>query len=143
MELLYNKVKVFVGKYELLILFIIVLIILLKWISFPFINIISIVVLLSISSMYMASGIGSIDKGGVLSKISGMASGVTIVGVLFSLLHWPNSIVMLLVGSLALIGVLIRASTLKLLKTEKFTQNKVVRLVVLIVLSGFFLFGIV
>jgi len=143
MELLSNKVKVFVGKYELLLLFIIGLIILLKWISFPLINTISIVVLLSISSMYMASGIGSTNKENVLSKISGMASGITVVGVLFSLLHWPNSIVMLLVGSLALIGVLIGSRALKLLKTEKFTQNKMIRLVVLIILAGFFLLDIV
>jgi len=116
-------VKVFVGKYELLLLFIIGLIILLKWISFPLINTISIVVLLSISSMYMASGIGSTNKENVLSKISG--------------------IVMLLVGSLALIGVLIGSRALKLLKTEKFTQNKMIRLVVLIILAGFFLLDIV
>ncbi len=111
--------------------------------SIPFIDMISIVVLLSIGAIYVLSVLNAEEgisvKYNFISKMSGIASALVLNGVLFSLLHWPNSIVSLSLGGISLIGVLFGGSVLKLFKTEHLPLNMMIRIVVLIILSGFFL----
>lgn len=142
---LFGKAKKIVNKNELFILFVVVLIVFLDWMSIQFSQILSILIMYIISLLYFASTL-NFEKGlsggqSAIFKISGIASAVVVIGILFALLEWPNSMLMLSVGVLGLVGSLIGAGVLNLLETKYFPQNKSIRIGVLIILSLVFLFA--
>ena len=146
MKTLCDKASRVVVKIELLLVFIIVLIVFLKWLSMPFINLIAIVVLLSIAFLYYGSVIngkdGLTEHQSVVYKLTGMSSGVIVQGVLFSLLRWPSSQMMLIIGCLSLIGLLLAIEFLKKIEYNLLTPNMKIRFTVLLFLGGLFLLGI-
>jgi hypothetical protein len=145
MKVLFDKANRLVVKNELVLVFILVSIVLLKWLSMPFINLISIVVLISIASLYYGAVIngkeGLTENQSVVYKLTGMSSGIIVIGILFSLLRWPNSQMMLIIGCLSLIGVLLAIEFLKKMEYNLLTPNMKVRFAVLLILGGFFLLG--
>lgn len=143
MKVLFDKANKLVVKNELVLVFIIVSIVLLKWLSMPFINLIAIVVLLSIAFLYYGAVIngkdGLTENQSVVYKLTGMSSGVIVQGILFSLLHWPSSQMMLIIGCLSLIGVLLAIEFIKKMEYNLLTPNLKIRFTVLLILDGFFL----
>jgi len=145
MKALCDKANKVVTKNELLLLFVIVLIVLLKWMSIPFINMIAIIVLLSISMLYymaVLNGKEELTKNQTsVYKLIGISSAVILTGILFSLLHWPNSQIMLIVGGLVLIGVLLVIRFFEKIEYNFLMPSMKIRFIVLFILGGFFLFG--
>ena len=146
-----NKINTIVQKYELIILLVVLLSIAMKLLTVPFFEQIFIPLLGIISTVYFFTSmavsenneITAIDK--FAQKIIGLASAMTLIGILFTIQKWPNYELMILVGSIslsfALIYLIIRKT--KNPEIEIFNKFLIIRVFILILVSvGLFYFGI-
>ena len=139
---LIKKITNFINKYEIVLILLVIGLVLLKWLAVPFINLFVIVGILSVSSLYFLSSHEIVEKltayQRMVVKTSGMGSAITLIGILFSTLKWPNSKMMLTVGVLTLTVSLVGIYLTKLNKTDYFSQDKMLRIYILIALGGYF-----
>ena len=136
-----KKVTKFVFKNEMLLLILILIFFGLKLLHFPGRNIIVIVGLQSIALLYVITSLNHnkehSKKEQFTTKITGLGSGVLLVGILFKLLHWPGSNMQLIVGSIVILALLIYSSIKEELIIKKETK---LRLVIILIIGLFLYF---
>jgi hypothetical protein len=138
-----NKINSFINKYELIILFVILITIALKLLPVPFSSILLILILTSISTAYFFSAFAISENAEITAidifaqKMIGWSSSVTLIGIVFIILKWPNNELMILIGtvslSIALIYLIIKK--VKNPNSEIFNKFLIVRIFILISLS--------
>lgn len=142
-NVIFQKIKKIVSKNELLLLLIILLTVFLNWLAISGLNMLIIIIILTIAGFYFLTAFFN-EKGvsvhqKFLIQLSGLASAMVLVGVLFSMLNWPSLIQNLVIGGVGLIGVLVGGSVLGLVSTKYLPRNMVIRIVTLIILAAYFL----
>jgi hypothetical protein len=138
-------------KYELLIVLVIAGGTLLRIFNIPHTGMITTVVLMTASCIYFFSAFGIPDGSAVTAfdnfiiKLTGIASSVSIIGILYLIQKWPMANTMIIVGILALSIVLVYI-VIKQVRTpesEIFNKMVIVRILVLVFISaGLLYFGI-
>lgn len=100
-------------KYEIQIIAIILSVLLIKFLNFPFSGTLNILVLGIIAIIYFLSSFRSFSQSDMTStdlffiKLFGVSSSISIIGILFSFQNYPGNMRMLFIGSISLIMVLI------------------------------------
>ena len=131
------------NTHELAIVVIILALVLLKWYKISGTAPLIIAGISLICMIYYFSSFEKIECDNMsqrfIIKLTGLASALVLVGVLFAMFQWPNSKMMLIVGTIGLAGSLIGSKVTNLNSTSYYTQYKTFRIIVLIGLSVFYL----
>ena len=145
-----NLIKAKLLKYELLMIVLVVLVIMLRYKHIPFSGILAVVTLTALSVIYYLFAFSTTDEPNLtkydrfIYMISSFGSSLSLIGILFTLQRWPGEKNMLLAGLLllliALIYIIIQNS--KGTRPILFNTPFIVRILVMLVASGFMLGGI-
>jgi hypothetical protein len=135
-------------KYELLLLFLIILAVCLTLMKTPYSGLFLTMVLLSIACIYFFSafGIPEVDEftaiDSFLHKLVSLGSSVAIIGILFIIQKWPNAETMIYVGilTLGMCFIVLVYQRIKNPEIEKFNKLVFLRILVLILIAGGFLY---
>ena len=146
-----NFVQTKILKYEYLVILFVILALALRLLKVTNSRLIITLVLSSIACIYFFSAFAineEIEYSGFelfIKKLVGLASSVSLIGILFKIQKWPNSDIMLTVGLITSICGLtfIVIQKNKISETEKFSMTLVIRILILIFISaGLLYFGI-
>jgi len=138
-----NKIKTKLIQYERYIIAVIAICLVIKYLHIPLSGVICTLLLSTIGVMYFFSAFSNQYESEVTAfdifiyKISGFASAVLIIGILFSIQHWPGFRNMLIMGLFTLLISLIYMifQNGKRSESKPFDQWLIIRISVLIMIA--------
>ena len=138
-----NKIQSKLLNYEILILIIVIAALCFRIFKVPNTGTIVTLVLMSISCLYFFSAFGTSAKVDItafdnfIMKLLGLASSISIVGILFLIQGWPSSQTMVTVGLMSLVTCLfyIVYQKMTISETEIYNKLVLVRIITLALIS--------
>jgi hypothetical protein len=138
-----NKIKSRLVQYERFIIAVIAICVAIKYLHVPLSGLISTLLLSTIGVMYFFSAFSTQYESEVTAfdiviyKLSGFASSVLVVGILFTIQHWPGDRNMLIMGLFTLLISLIYMilQNRKRSASKPFDQWLIIRIAVLIIIA--------
>lgn len=112
-----TKIEKFVDKYEIPLILATLFFIGISFLHFPGKNIIAIIGLQALAGIYFITGIFENwifkDHKQIINKLAGIGSGISLVGILFNLMHWPGWETSISVGTFIMLSTLIYVQVVK------------------------------
>lgn len=143
-----NWIKNKILKYELVLLLLIAACLMMKNGHIPFSGYISVISFSIIASIYIFSTFASHEESDITAsdlfiyKIAAFGSSTALIGILFTILHWPNSFQMIITGlptlSISLIYIMYQKS--KRPEMNLFNSWLIIRFVALLLIAAGYLF---